>query len=322
MKTIFVAWNEYHTRNASVSEMMGIPSYHFGKRRTGRLRSLLSYFSKAVKTISLLIRERPDAVIITNSFFLPPLVCFAVSPFTGTKVILDTHSSGIENSFFAYPKFLIKRFARMAALNIVTNKGHRELVESWGGRAFVLPDPPVKIKLDAGERYPVKREKLNICFINTYAEDEPYLEVIACATELPEVDFYITGNNKGRELPELENVLYTGYLKRESYVSLLNTVDAILVLTTRENTFQCGGNEALSVSKPLIISGTEFLRKYFNDACVYVLPEKNSIKEGILQIKGNLGIYGQKIRELLDEKIEESRRGSDKLKEILDEICF
>ena len=49
---------------------------------------------------------------------------------------------------------------------------------------------------------------------------------------------------------------------------IFKNADILMSLTTRENTMQCGGNEALSLGKPLITSDTRFLRQHFSKGCI------------------------------------------------------
>jgi glycosyltransferase involved in cell wall biosynthesis len=313
-KVIFLAWNQYTNRNVVLSSLLGIDAFHIGKSRKTKMSSLFSYIGKFFATINVFRKQKPDIVIVTNSAFVLPLACFILKPFFGFRIILDSHSSGIYNSFLAYPKFLMILFSRRALLNIVTNDVHASLVNARGGQTLVLPDPPMDVD-------PIKeqiaRSPKSICFINTYSSDEPYLEVINCAGQTPDIHFYITGNPGNRKLPEYQNLTYTGFLPRADYLALLQRVDMILVLTTRENTFQCGGNEAMSFRKPLIISKTEYLMHYFEDACVYVEPDQQSISDGIRKLSSDYENYVHRISLLYEHKTADSRQKIAELKQIL-----
>ena len=313
---IFIAWNKYHTRNDSVSRQLNIKSYHIGKNQKNRFHSILSYLIKTIATIRIINKEKPKTIIVTNTVFVLPAVCLIIGKIKNIHVVLDTHTRGIHNSFFAYPKCLRVYFARIAALNLVTNTAHFKIVKSWGAKAFVLPDPPLLLAGDSS-KFNVPANRINICFINTYSEDEPYNEVIACAGKLKDVNFYITGNCKDINLPHLPNLVYTGFLERSKYLALLSNADILMTLTTRDDTFQCGGNEALSLGKPLITSDTKMLRAYFHDSCVYVRPVAESIETGIHVMIANINLYKERIKKLLMQAEFESDLRITSLKKLL-----
>jgi len=307
-KIIFIAWNEYHFRNESISKIMDITSYHIGKKEKNMFLSALSFIPKSFKTITILKKEKPNILIITNNAWVLPALSIIYCKIKGIKLIFDTHSRGISSIWIAYPDFLRKYFVKKSLINIVTNVEHADIVNKWGGQSFVFPGPPMDITTKKSENYVVSN-KMNICYINTYSDDEPYEEVINSVTGLDQVTLYITGNYKNTniKLIKSKNIVHTGFLKRAQYIDLLKKSDIIMVLTTRDNTFQCGGIEALSLGKPLIISNTEYLKRYFGENAVYVNPNNsNSIRHGIVHIIKNKNKYEQRISKLREEKTEES----------------
>ena len=318
-KIIFIAWNAYHARNESISKMMDINSYHIGKRERNIFISALSFIPKSFKTIAVLIKEKPDIIIITNNAWVLPALSIIYCKINGIKLIFDTHSRGISSKWIKYPDFLRKYFVKKSHVNIVTNVKHANIVRKWGGRPFVFPDPPMDMTTEKSENYVVSN-KINICYISSYSEDEPYEEVINSVIGLSQVTLYVTGNFKKakKKLIKSKNIVHTGFLKRAQYVDLLKKSDIIMVLTTRDNTFQCGGNEALSLEKPLITSNTEFLKRYFGENAVYVNPNNsNSIRKGIIYAIKNKNKYEQKISKLREKKIKKSH---DQLHDLLNTI--
>jgi glycosyltransferase involved in cell wall biosynthesis len=68
--------------------------------------------------------------------------------------------------------------------------------------------------------------------------------------------FYITGDNSRISARKLlkwkrsaNNIIFTGFLDRTEYINLLEKVDAVLVLTKRDNTMLSGAHEALALEK-------------------------------------------------------------------------
>jgi len=318
-KTIFISWNSYHTRSDSISRIMNIANYHIGKKEKNIFLSGLSFISKSFKTINIIKKEKPDILIITNNAWVLPALSIILCKLTGTNLIFDTHSCGIVSNQIKYPNIFKRYFAKLADLSLVTNEKHAKIVRRWGGNAFVLPDPPLDLEENKTECYNVS-DKINICYINTYSFDEPYTKVVNAVKDLNDVILYITGNyiNNKITLSKSENIVHTGFLKRTQYIDLLKKSDVIMVLTTREDTFQCGGNEALSLGKPLITSKTNFLTNYFKKGTVFVDPcNSESIKDGIEKMITNLSFYEKEIKELKKEKELEAH---NKINQIIDII--
>ena len=129
----------------------------------------------------------------------------------------------------------------------------------------------------------------NLVFINTFASDEPLEAVLEAASQLPDVHFYITGDTNRKpasffaNLPP--NVTFTGFLPDGQYVGLLRAAQAVMALTTRDHTLQCGGFEAMSLGKPLITSDWPYLLELFARGTVYVPNSADGIRDGIVRMR-------------------------------------
>lgn len=296
MKGIWVTW-EIQRRNRGISSALGWPLYEVtypGSR-------LQRYLYSSAKTIQNIFKEKPQIVAAQNPSILLAALVILFKYFIGFKVVIDAHNSGIypmegkNDALMAVSRWL----QRHADLTIVTNEQLQSIVETNGGRAFVLPDrltdeiPKVKL-------FPVKG-KVNIAFICTYSVDEPYQEVIQAAKILSsDVMIYITGKYKGKvtESQVPENVKLLGFISEEDYWALLSSVDYIMDLTLREGCLVCGAYEGVALSKPLILSDTQTLRSYFSKGCVYVKPTAKSIAAGVQDIIKDHNVLGSDIKEL------------------------
>jgi len=239
----------------------------------------------------LIARMRPNTLIVQNpSLFLAAFAVIFRGLF-GYNLVVDRHTNFMINKPDSIKKrvfCLIGDFSlRGSNLTIVTNKFLAELVKSKGGKAFILPDPLPQ--LEKHVPYPVASKK-SVCFICTYASDEPYNEVIAATRLLPEdVSVYITGkyspNNLTQEsrdtVAELDNLFMTGFLSDAEYSGLLNTVDVVMDLTTLDHCLVCGAYEAIAIGKPLILSEKEANRELFGNAPVYINHSAIAIQTGI-----------------------------------------
>lgn len=250
------------------------------------LHAPFKYVLQALRTLQVLMRERPTAVHVQTPPFVCGLVVLLYCRLVGARYVLHYHSAAFASIWgWALP---VQRFlARHAATNIVTNEHWAAVVRGWGGHSLVMVDP--FLDLPEGVSFPV-RPGFNLAFVSTFAPDEPTAAVLQAATLLPEVNFYITGNLQ-KLRAELRaqappNVIFTGFLDPyREYPGLLRAADAIMVLTTRDHTLQLGGCEAIAVGKPLITSDWPYLRQVFAGGAVYVADSAESIREGILALR-------------------------------------
>jgi glycosyltransferase involved in cell wall biosynthesis len=184
-----------------------------------------------------------------------------------------------------------------ADYSIVTNNELAEIIRHFIGRAIILPDKlPVLIepkKNDMGKG----KHVLCVC---TFADDEPYEEMITAASYLtPDIYMYFTGNyskikDYNHLLRKYSNIRFTGYLNETDYNSILFSSDIIVDLTNRENCLVCGAYEAIALNKLVILSDTEALRKYFGECAVYTKNDAISISRCIINTLVELDSLTQK----------------------------
>ena len=107
----------------------------------------------------------------------------------------------------------------------------------------------------------------SVAFISSFAYDEPLQELLEAASNLPDIRFYLTGDNSHIDKHLLtkisENVIMTGFLDYKTYLHLLRKVDVIMDLTTDHRTMLSGAHEAVALEQPLITSAWNPLRRYF-----------------------------------------------------------
>lgn len=274
MKNVWITW-EFQRRNIGISSALGWPLVQI------EIESPLikRYFLSLWKTFKTVLKKRPDVMVVQNPSLV--LAFFGVfwASFSGCCVIIDAHNSGIYplEGRSALLMVMADWLQKKANLVIVTNGLLKKVVDSHGGRGFVLPDkipdPPMKIETItlAGQ--------INVVFICTYSDDEPYREVLKAATLIGEdVVIYFTGKYHGKVKPTdiPTNVRLLGFVSEEKYWTYLKSADIIMDLTLRENCLVCGAYEAVALCKPLILSDTCALRSYFNSGCLFVRPTVSS----------------------------------------------
>jgi glycosyltransferase involved in cell wall biosynthesis len=241
------------------------------------------YILQAFHTLFILFKERPSAVHVQTPPFVAGLVVDLYCCLSGAKFVLHYHSAAFLRIWdWALP--FQKYIARQAITNIVTNNHWAEIVKSWGGNTLVMTDP--FLDLPNSHSFQMK-PGFNLAFVSTFADDEPLEQVLQAAAQLPDINFYITGDKRKRPASFFENkppnVTYTGFLDpNRDYPGLLRAADVIMVLTTRDHTLQLGGCEAVAVGKPLITSNWPYLREVFPKGTIYVSDSAESIRDGIL----------------------------------------
>lgn len=236
-------------------------------------------------TLAELLRNRPELLFAQNPSLTLALLSVWYGRITGTPVVVDAHNAGISpfDDRHRWATALARHVMRQAYLTLVSNHALADYVDRVGGCSFVLPDPLP----DLGRaRAPRLASGPTVLFICTWADDEPYLEVLEAASRIdPDIHIYITGNAKGRERafgrPLPENVTLTGFVPEARFLELLLGADVIMDLTTREDCLVCGAYEAVAAGKPMVLSDTRALRQYFSRGAVYADNQAASIATAV-----------------------------------------
>jgi glycosyltransferase involved in cell wall biosynthesis len=247
---IAVAWAPYSRMSDTFARELRGKLYciHY-LRFQSPLHAPFKYVLQALRTMQVLLSERPAAIHVQTPPFVCGLVVYLYCRLAGANYVLHYHSAAFAG-IWAWALPIQKFLARHAATNIVTNEHWAGVVRGWGGHTLVMVDP--FLDLPAGASFPM-RPGFNVAFVSTFAPDEPTEAVLRAAALLPAVNFFITGNLK--KLPaELfaqapPNVIFTGFLDPyREYPGLLRAADAIMVLTTRDRRRQAADHLRLALS--------------------------------------------------------------------------
>jgi len=306
MKAVWITW-ENQRRNREISRALGIPLYEF--REVDELKNPVRKYAQGLcKTSAVLLRRRPDLVCCQNPSIVLSAFLVALKKTAGFRVCVDAHNVGLFPDEGRSPSLmrLSRYIQRNADLTLVTNRGLHGHVKKNGGRPFILqdriPDMPKtgQRKLEGG---------FNILFICSYAQAEPYRLVFEAARSLdPGVHIYVTGNYRKRNIDPHSlpaGVTLTGYIPEERYAELLNSVDATIDLTEREDCLVCGAYESVSAEKPQILSDTQALRRYFHKGAVYTPHSAEGILESIRTLLRHRKRLEREARELKEQLVRE-----------------
>jgi glycosyltransferase involved in cell wall biosynthesis len=213
----------------------------------------------------------------------------------------------------------MKWVCRRSLFTIVTNDKHKQIVEGWGARVeivgtMIVPDG------NAGRNKITHSQ--SIVVIGTFAEDEPYYEIVRAASLCPTVFFYVTGDysKATEEVKELKpaNVIFTGFLNREDYISLVKSVDAAMILVTSDNTMQRGAYEAMSWGTPIITSAWPILKNTFTKGALFVSNDAKGIAIAVREYFTKKEGLKLEIQDLRKEKEQEWKTRVREIKQQLD----
>lgn len=277
---IWLTW-EIQRRNRTLSKKLDATLYELISKKKGLAR----YAELIVKSYQVLISEKPKLLFVQNPSLVLALWAVLNRPFFSYRLIVDAHNAGLypaegKSALLALVASFVIRFAD---ITLVTNAPLALEVIKKKGRPFILPDPLPDLLPDPAQKHRAKT-KAALTYVCTWADDEPTPELIEAARELGDVlTLYITGRPpawvKSMSLPH--NIVLTGFLSEADYLDLLQSSDALIVLTTRDNCLNCGAYEGVALEKPMILSDTEVIRNYFNKGIVYSKANKIALVDAI-----------------------------------------
>lgn len=300
---LFLVWGppSYGPRSKVLARELELkdPYFVYSTPRRGFWAGPMKYSYQTLKTLRLLFRERPQVVFVQSPPSFAVLCVYLYCRLTHANYLVDAHSDALQSWYWLWPKWLTRLWARSAIATIVTNEQFQQMLEEWGGRAFILRDIPTIFERQGD--YPMNGG-FNVVLVNTFSDDEPLSEVLEASTQLPDVHFYVTGKKERAHPRILErapvNVHFTGFLPDKTYYALLNASDAVICLTTRNHTMQRGACEALSLGKPIITSDWPLLREYFHKGTVHVPNTSQGIRQGVQQMVARYPEYQAGIKDL------------------------
>lgn len=287
-KVLFIVWASNSRRAVTLAEHFGgYASLQFNAQlKKKKWLAPLRYLQAAWGSWQVLEKEKPQAVLVQTPPVFAGLLVWLWCKWRKRKFAVDAHSGSFYYSRWKWAIPLQRWISRRAAVCLVAHEDARQIVQGWGGDAIFLEDkiptlPPMPGSLGSeGDK--------RVVIVSSFDYDEPEEELFEAARQMPEVQFYHTGNWK-KAAPALlakkpANLTLTGFVSDEEYRTLLHNVHGVIVLTTEPNLLNCGAYEALAVEKPGIISDWPGLRSYFRRGFVYVKNTPQDIAAGVQQM--------------------------------------
>lgn len=312
MKALWITW-EVQRRNRSMANALNASYFEFTTSKKGVLR----YAELTLKTIKLLYNEKPDVVFAQNPSIVLAFLVVTFKRIFGYVSVVDEHNAGL------FPlegrSIFLKNIARWIVSNsdivVVTNEPLANMCLGWGGCPVVVPDPLPSF--DTKKHYTRIGNKLTLLFICSWAEDEPFYELLEAASMLDseKYEIRITGRPpNGIEDKCPESVTLLGFVSDEGFISELFGSDAVVVLTNRENCLNCGAYEAVSAGKPGILSNTLSLRNYFHKGFLFTDNSPKDIRRNIEILGSDLVVHSKALENLKGSLVELEAAALDKLK--------
>ncbi|MHC4181469.1 MAG: glycosyltransferase family protein, partial [Planctomycetota bacterium] len=237
-RRVFVSWWKYTSRPVSFALAMGAENYFFAQ---GASLWLFKYIPRALCCFWILLKRRPRLVFVSNPPTLAPFLVWLYCLLFDARYAIDCHTSAFDRKRWLRLMPLHGWLARRAIWEATTNEDLDRRINGMGAQGVVVPDIPFELP---DGNYPVEKNQFTVAFICSFDVDEPVLEALKAARQLPDVRFYVTGNPK-KAAPEVhqakpDNVTFTGYLTNEDYGGLLRTANVLMALTTFDHTMQRG----------------------------------------------------------------------------------
>jgi len=301
---VFITWYPYCRRSDALAEQLDARSYliHYLRFKVPYLAPI-KYVLQSLKTVWVLLQERPSVVLVANPPVVAPFIVWLGSFILRYRFIIDAHSGAFQHSRWSWSLPLQRFLARRALTSVVTNSHMADAVRSWGGRVELVQDLSLNLNLEGAA---TRHGGFHVVFVCTFSVDEPVETVAEVARRLPEVTFSFTGDPyyapRGFAMSLPPNARLTGFVPDSEYLALLRGADAILVLTQEDHTMQRGGYEAVALEKPLITSRWPLLEQVFSRGTVHVNNSAEEIVRAIQTIRANPAHFQREMAELRRER--------------------
>lgn len=312
---IFITWYPYCRRSDAMADRIGARSYlvHYLKFKVPVLAPV-KYVLQAFRTLWILLRQRPNLVLVANPPVVAPGIVWLGSKLLRYAMVIDAHSGAFQHSRWNWSLPLQRFLARRSVATLVTNHHMAAIVRAWGARAHLVQDLALNLNPDGPA---LRLVDFHVVFICTYSVDEPVEAVVEAARRLPDIRFSFTGDPfyapRGFRATLPPNVRLTGFIPDDQYLALLRGADTIVVLTREDHTMQRGGYEAVALEKPLITSRWPLLMEVFSRGTLHVDNTAEGIEAAIRTVRQDGARLKSEISELKKERAHVSAAQMDNL---------
>jgi glycosyltransferase involved in cell wall biosynthesis len=264
----------------------------------------LKYAGQAIRTWVTLWREKPCGVLVMSPPVIAVVVVWLYARIARVPFIIDAHTAAFLHPRWRRFQWLQRAMSRRAATTIVTNEHLADQLEVAGADVTIVRDVPVQFPDGGNFR---TSSGFSVAAVCSFADDEPIAEIIAAATKLSDVTFYVTGDTRQLQPAYMStmpgNLRLTGFIPTADYGSLLREADVVLTLTTRDHTMLRGAYEAIYQGTPIIVSDWPLLRKAFDRGAIHVANTADSIVAAVRAVQAHPDVYRVGAQELRQQKL-------------------
>jgi len=318
---VSIDWRPHNRRAKSMAKDLGARLYLAPHRLRRKSQAPIRYIYLSLWTTAVLLKTRPRIVIASSPPSFCPLIVYAYAKLFGARYIVDSHHLATVGYWAKIPfGFRFNKWIMNAAMmTLVHNRCLSVVAKGQGIRAMVLE---TRIPDVSQENTKVPENAFSILVPCSFDADEPIEEVYGAAEQLEDTVFYVSGSvsRLSRTLRGKgpRNVIFTGFLPELEYDVLLNSVDAVLALTSEEYPVRPrGASEAIGAEKPLIVSRNDATEIYLQKGSILISNRREEIVEAVLEIRGSYEKYRSEMRGVREERAAEYRVQLGKLIEVI-----
>ncbi len=285
-RPLLIAWAPFSPTLVEVGSLVGgrviFLNVLFGKKLAAPLR----YAFLALRTLSLLGRQRPRVVLAQNPPIFLPVLLVLTKPLYRFKLIIDHHAiwsiKTLRQPLLSQGIAALERFASAHADSNMSpnNNWTRELRARGATDAFTyhdfIPKPTTTKQKDRKwTANSLPPHHFLVIAAHGGHPQELLEEEIAAVSGLQDYLLVITGKREklGHRIAKLgpkSNVIYPGYLNDASYEALKRSADVALSLSTEINTVPHAIHEYLSYGIPTVVLKDSLLRSLFDGSIVEI----------------------------------------------------
>lgn len=282
-----VAWTRFQPRTVALASALGgqarfIDDGFGGANLAARP---LAYLVKSMRMWRLLSREDPKTVLVITPPVFSPLVAWLWCAVHRRTLVVDCHTGAFHSNRWAWARPLHRVLLRRAKAVLLHTDELRDLVQTWGAPALLVPDDLPLPSEAAPVAVPAGTTRVMVA--GSLDANEPVAITIDAARLLPGVEFRFTGDPaiipaavRAQAPP---NAVFTGYLAYPLFLGELLSADVVAVFSTDPRIMNRAAFEAVGLGCPLVLSDLPAVRERFGTAALFSANERGAMASTIAQ---------------------------------------
>jgi hypothetical protein len=278
----------------------------------------LRYAAATGWTVALLLRRRPETLVVMSPPAVPAVLAALYGLLTGRVVVVDAHSGAFNRRAWRRMTWLSLRLLDRCprAAVVVTNGEMAAQAASWTHHPVIQLHDLLPTALPVEE----PGSSCDALVVSSWADDEPLDTLAAAMPALAGLRVVVSGRPSSPDAAaalERAGIEVPGFLSDEAYARALAGARVVVALTTREGTMQRGGYEAAARGKALVVSDTRVLREYFGDAAVLTADRPEALASAVREALDRRSQLEQAMRALRDRRAAAEQTGLARLEAVL-----